>query len=213
MTFAEWVHLLGTPVLVGLYILRLFILLKARPAGDLARPRGRMSRGVLLSYLTIFMPWSMESTRTGWTRYVEFFFFHMGVFSNILLSFLIPYAPGILTSPLRWFFLVAILAAILAGAVRLGRRILVANNRLISTPDDYFSLGLILLFLGFGVPALLGSTAALFGYYIVSFFFLIYEPFSKIRHYIYFPFTRYYYGAQQGKRGFTETRYPDTSSK
>jgi hypothetical protein len=35
----------------------------------------------------------------------------------------------------------------------------------------------------------------------VSALFLVYEPFSKIRHYIYYPFARYYYGVAWGRRG------------
>jgi hypothetical protein len=32
-------------------------------------------------------------------------------------------------------------------------------------------------------------------------FFLIYVPFSKISHYLYYPFTRYYLGKSLGYRG------------
>ena len=38
-------------------------------------------------------------------------------------------------------------------------------------------------------------------YYAVQTFFLLYVPFSKISHYLYYPFTRYYLGKTLGRRG------------
>ena len=38
-------------------------------------------------------------------------------------------------------------------------------------------------------------------YFIIAGLFLVYEPFSKIRHYIYYPFARYFFGASFGRRG------------
>jgi hypothetical protein len=32
-------------------------------------------------------------------------------------------------------------------------------------------------------------------------FFLVYVPFSKISHYLYYPFTRFYFGKTMGYRG------------
>jgi hypothetical protein len=49
------------------------------------------------------------------------------------------------------------------------------------------------------------STAAgewhLLTYFILTAFFLVYVPFSKISHYLYYPFTRYYFGKSMGYRG------------
>ena len=38
-------------------------------------------------------------------------------------------------------------------------------------------------------------------YFIMTAFFLMYVPFSKISHYLYYPFTRYYFGKTMGYRG------------
>ncbi len=38
-------------------------------------------------------------------------------------------------------------------------------------------------------------------FFILTAFFLIYVPFSKISHYLYYPFTRYYLGKTLGHRG------------
>ena len=41
----------------------------------------------------------------------------------------------------------------------------------------------------------------LLAYFIMTAFFLMYVPFSKISHYLYYPFTRYYFGKNDGVPG------------
>ena len=38
-------------------------------------------------------------------------------------------------------------------------------------------------------------------FFLLTAFFLIYVPFSKISHYLYYPFTRYWLGKTLGHRG------------
>jgi len=199
--FENMTHVVGTSILVFLYALRIAILLRRRLAKDRAFPKGKEWTGILWAYFTIFMPWSMDSTWKHWPRYLEFAIFHLGILFNILTSFLITYACGLLATPVREVFAVFIGAGLIVGLVRFVRRIATPHMRIISTPDDYASLALVILFLAFALPALYGSEAALIVYFIIAFFFLIYEPFSKIRHYIYFPFARYFYGASLGRKG------------
>ena len=45
------------------------------------------------------------------------------------------------------------------------------------------------------------SETPLLDYFFLTAFFLIYVPFSKISHYIYYPFARYYLGRTLGHRG------------
>jgi nitrate reductase gamma subunit len=77
--------------------------------------------------------------------------------------------------------------------------------RLISTPDDYFSLVLMSSFFASGVFAVPNeykvSEGPLIFFFIMTTFFLIYVPFSKISHYLYYPFTRYFLGKTMGHRG------------
>jgi hypothetical protein len=143
----------------------------------------------------------MESSRKHWTQYAEFLVFHLGVFVCIALSFAITYAPGALTPPVRVVAFGLMAAALFAGGIRLYRRVRLPEMRIISSPDDYLAMGMVLGFLGTGMLGLAGWEAAIIAYFIVSALFLVYEPFSKIRHYIYYPFGRYYYGAAFGRRG------------
>ena len=55
-------------------------------------------------------------------RYIEFVVFHLGVFANIAISFVIAYAPDVLTAPVRAIGLIVFAAAFIAGSLRLYRR-------------------------------------------------------------------------------------------
>jgi len=85
--------------------------------------------------------------------------------------------------------------------------------RAISSPDDYFSLALLTVwffsaFLSVPNKPEQGETILL-AFFFLTAFFLIYVPFSKISHYLYYPFTRYYFGKTMGYRGV----YPLAKSK
>jgi hypothetical protein len=205
MEFTEFEHLtheIGTAILVLLYILRLIVLFRRRLAQDLAsNPKGDILRGVVDAFLIIVMPWKMESTRKHWIRYVEFVIFHIGVFINIVISFVIAYAPAVLTVSARSVAIFFLAASFVAGSLRLYRRARLPDMRIISSPDDYIAMVMVLLFLSTGILALIGWEPGIIAYFVVAALFLVYEPFSKIRHYIYYPFARYFYGAAFGKRG------------
>ena len=205
MEFTEFQHLthqIGTMILVLLYALRLIVLFRRQPARDLAsNAKGEIWRGTLDAFVTIVAPWKMESTHKHWMRYVEFVIFHLGIFVNILLSFVITYAPQVLSVPVRSLAFVLLAASSIVGSLRLYRRATLAEMRAISSPDDYIAIIMVLLFLFTGLMALLGWQAGIVAYFIIAALFLVYEPFSKIRHYIYYPFARYFYGANLGRRG------------
>ena len=106
------------------------------------------TRGAVHSLFQIALPWEMASTRRHVLLYAGFVVFHVGVAVSIAMSFLIPYAPGAIAAPAAVGTLqVLFAAACLAGVVRLYRRIADPYIRAISTPDDYFSLGLLIVWL------------------------------------------------------------------
>jgi nitrate reductase gamma subunit len=157
------------------------------------------------------MPWAMESTRTKLFLYAQFVVFHLGVTAAIGLSFVIPYVPGLLDSSVLVLILKVIIGgAFLVGVMRLIRRISNQYMRAISSPDDYFSLLLLTAWFAFAflsVPNRMdGGQWHLITYFILTAFFLVYVPFSKISHYLYYPFTRYYLGKTMGHRGIYPIR-------
>jgi nitrate reductase gamma subunit len=197
--------------MVVVYIARItWFLRRFKAGGERQAPTGRMNttkaKGILYSWANIAMPWAMESTRTKPLMYVQFAVFHIGVTVAIALSFVIPYWPTLLDSPSLVVLLqILIGAACLVGLVRLVRRVSNPYMRAISSPDDYFSLTLLTVWFFFAVLAVPNSAANgewhLITYFIMTAFFLMYVPFSKISHYLYYPFTRYYFGKSMGYRG------------
>jgi nitrate reductase gamma subunit len=197
-------------VMALVYTTRIIWLLRFKAGGERQAPTGRVdtskTKGILYSWANVGMPWAMESSRRHAFMYVQFVMFHLGVTTAIALSFIIPYAPGLLDSALLVRILqVVIGAAFLVGVLRMIRRASNLYMRAISSPDDYFSLVLLTVWFFFAFLAVPNSTANgewhLLTYFILTAFFLVYVPFSKISHYLYYPFTRYYLGKTMGYRG------------
>lgn len=197
-------------VMALVYAIRVVWLFRWRAARDRQppNPRGRTSasRGTLYSLGVVAMPCAMESTRRDYLFWAMFATFHLGVAANIALSFIIPYAPGWLESSVLVRALQAVIgAAFLVGCVRIVRRVTRPVMRLISTPDDHFSLALLTVWFLLGVIAAPNDATRgewhLVAYFLVTAFFLVYVPFSKISHYLYYPFSRFYLGRTLGYRG------------
>jgi len=192
------------------YLTRVLWFLRHKAGGErqptTARDPKARRRGILYSWATVAMPWAMESTRRMPFFYVQFVLFHLGVTAAITLSFLIPYGPGVLeSSALVLVFQVLIWAAFAVGVLRLARRIRNPYIRAISSPDDFFAVFLLTVwffFAALSVPNdVSGVEGILLTYFWLTAFFLVYVPFSKISHYLYYPFTRYYLGKSLGYRG------------
>jgi nitrate reductase gamma subunit len=182
-----------------------FKLGKERQATTSRRNTDR-SKGAMYSFFNVAMPWSMESTRRRPLFYLQFAVFHAGVIAAIGMSFVIPYAPQLLTPSMVLALQVIMGAACVVGVLRLIRRVANPYMRAISTPDDYFSLILMTVWFFFATLAAPQGTAARgewasLTYFLLTAFFLLYVPFSKISHYLYYPFGRLYLGRTLGHRG------------
>ena len=192
------------------YITRIVWFLRFKAGGERQAATGAAGttprKGIVYSWANVAMPWVMESTRTKFLLYAQFVIFHLGVTAAIALSFIIPYLPGVLASVVVVGALqVLIGAACLVGVIRIVRRVGSVYMRAISSPDDHFSLVLLTTWFFFAVLAvpndISGGEWHMLTYFILTAFFLIYVPFSKISHYLYYPFTRYYFGKSMGRRG------------
>jgi nitrate reductase gamma subunit len=200
--FQELVHLVATPVMIVLYTARLVILMRHRLVKDKSPdPRGAIAKGVADAFMTLVMPWKMESTRKHWSYYLEFMIFHLGLAFNISLAYLITFVPKMFTPVVRWVFIAFIAAGLIAGILRFIRRYRKPDLKIISYPDDYFSLFLVLLFNAGGILALRGIEWGSYVYFVIVGIFLIYAPFSKIHHYLYYPFARFFYGSETARKG------------
>jgi nitrate reductase gamma subunit len=213
---AEVVHWIALVVMVIVYTMRIRWLLAFNLGKDKSAPgnpgQSNKQRGARYSLWNVAMPWSMESTRTpkGFIFYMSFVIFHLGVVAGIAVAFVSTIAPDFLRTPVVGYTtLVFLVAAFLVSVHRVFRRALRPLMRLISTPDDYFSLLMLTVWFGLGACTqayLMGiwgmtSETLLVAYLYQTSFFLLYVPFSKISHYLYYPFTRTYIGRALGHRG------------
>jgi nitrate reductase gamma subunit len=197
-------------IMACVYSIRIGWLLHFKAGRERQAPTGQFRtnqrKGILYSWMNIAMPWAMESTRTKKIFYAQFVLFHLGVVSAIGLSFVIPYAPRLLElRVLSAALQLSIAAAFVVSLLRIYRRVSNKVMRAISSPDDYFSLILLMVWFFFALLAVPnrpeeGETVLLIYFWLTAFF-LIYVPFSKISHYLYYPFTRYYFGKTMGYRG------------
>jgi hypothetical protein len=200
------VQIAALAFLAVVYTVRLAWIFRFRNRRDRTFAAGRASAGAGYSLMNVAMPRVMESTRKRPGFYAQFVVFHLGVTAAIAATFIIPYAPGLFeVRAIALAFQAIMAAAFLVGLLRLFRRLTNPVLRQINSPDDYFSLVLLVLWFAAGVLAVPNrperGEAPLLAFFGLTAFFLIYVPFSKICHYLYYPFTRYYLGRSLGHRG------------
>lgn len=188
------------------YIFRLIWLFKFKATRERTYSAGDAKAGVVYSMMNVAMPWAMESIRKNPVFYIQFVIFHIGIVAAIAATFIIPYRPDLFTiKAVVLVFQITVGAAFCVGLMRLFRRITRPALRLISTLDDYFSLIMMIVFFAAGFLAIPNnyekSEWPLIAFFGVTAFFLVYVPFSKICHYLYYPFTRYFLGRTMGHRG------------
>jgi nitrate reductase gamma subunit len=204
----DQVQLVALAFMAVVYVLKVRWLLRFRAPAERTPARGDEARGVRYAMTTIAMPWELPSTRVQWLRWAEFAVFHVGVAVAIGLTFVMPYWPRLVGArPVALAFQLVFAAAALAALSRLWRRAVRPDLRLITSPDDLFSLALLAAWLVAGIAAApQTSEPALIAFFGLTAFFLVYVPFSKISHYIYWPFIRYYVGRHLGHRGAYPTK-------
>lgn len=196
-------HYGGLIFMILAYTYKIYQFLQKPVATEGTPARGDHKRAITYAYLTLAMPWELESQKQHWIRYGEFVLFHLAMAVGIGFAFTVPIIPEFMKNSFigacaRLFFVLGFLI----GISRMGRRIFKPEMRKITTPDDFFCLILLSLWMFTGIfAAPLKSETWLFWYYCMATFFLFYVPFSKISHYVYYPFIRFYIGKHFGHRG------------
>ncbi len=165
-------------------------------------PRGGRAAGTLRGYAGIFMPWTRESSRLHLWRWFEFGAYHVGALVAIVITFTLPFAPGVMTRGVSIACAVLITPALLVGFVRIYRRLARPELRFISSLDDHVSLVSLQSFFFTAVMVLLFDTPGWrMTYFLVVAAFLFYVPFSKISHYVYYFFAHALTGSRYSWRG------------
>ena len=159
---------------------------------DRSAPKGSPQAGILYAFTLGMAPWTKEGTRLHSRAYLRGVAFHLGIFIGLGVFLASPWLESLPSLAKALLALGTGLGAFfgLAGFVF---RLAEPNLKALSTPDDYFSVLVVSLFLAcealwlarlLALPVFYGMAAAM----------LVYAPFSKIRHCLYFAASRLFFG-------------------
>lgn len=183
--------------LYGIYIRYAQTKARAFPA-DKSPLKGNPSHGIAYAFTKGMMPWAKESTRIHLIAYLRGIGFHIGIFTaigTVILSPLWGFLPPLLSSTLFWVLIPGALLGAAGGLMRLAEH----NLRGLSLPDDHFAVWLTTLFIAVTGLGLVFE-AFVVPMYIVSALTFAYIPLGKIRHCLYFFFSRTFFGKFFGRR-------------
>ena len=158
--------------------------------------------GVVYAFTLGMAPWAKESARLHWVAYIRGILIHAGIFLGAIFLVASPWL-ALMPLGLRIFLAIFFGVGALLGVAGFGIRLADPTMRLLSTPDDYFSLALVTLFLAAGAAAA-ALPVLLPAFWIISGVTLAYAPFGKIKHFIFFVYERVSLGLVFGRRGVLE---------
>ncbi len=163
------------------------------PVTDRAPARGSALKGSTHFFTVSMLPHKKESASRHLPSFSVGVVFHGAAFIALAL----------LIAPLQWPGLVIPLGAGFAASVYLvGRRVLEAGVRGMSGADDYISASLVGVFiLSAAVRVLSGSASFAVAHNLMGSALLLYMPFGKLRHWLYFFLARGLFGLKLGRRG------------
>lgn len=183
--------------LYGIYLRYVETKRRAVPA-DNSPIKGKVTAGIQYAFTTGMTPWAKESTRIHTIAYLRGIGFHIGIFAAIGAVIISPFW-GYLPSFLSWILFWVLTVGAILGAAGGIMRIVEHNLRGLSLPDDHFAVWLTTLFITSAGLAILNKTF-LIPMYILSAVTFVYIPLGKIRHCLYFFFSRLFFGKFFGRR-------------
>jgi nitrate reductase gamma subunit len=203
----EEVQYVALAFMATMYAIKIYQLMKKPFPAEKAEHKGDRVAGAIHSLGNVLRPWEMESTSKNLYFYTEFMIFHIAVALTIGSTFFIPLIPGIMTPAFTTIVMVFMGLAFLIGLRRIFRRLTAPEIKIITSPDDMFAICLMTTFFAVGFVTmwlfLKGNheTPWMWLFFLMTTFFLIYVPFSKISHYVLYPFGRINFGMIFGGRG------------
>ena len=183
--------------LFGIYLRYAETKRRALPA-DRSPIKGNVSHGIAYAFTTGMLPWAKESTRIHMIAYLRGIGFHIGTFTAIGAVIISPFW-GYLPSLLSWTLFGVLTLGAFLGAAGGVMRIVEHDLRGLSLPDDHFAVWLTTLFITVTGLAVV-SEAFLTPMYIFAAITFVYVPLGKIRHCLYFFFSRTFFGKFFGRR-------------
>ena len=177
---------------------------------DLSRPQGSARRGLLYAFTLGMAPWEKESTRKHWVSYFRGIFFHVGIFAAFGVLLVSPWLEALPEAVTLAGLILTGFGAVF-GFAGIFMRLTGENERVLSLPDDYFSVFLCSLFIALAFTVLL-LPGWLPAFYLVTAMLCVYIPYSKIRHCVYFFFSKFFFGRGFGHRaviGQAKSKYAE----
>lgn len=198
LTFSQLLALAG--LLAGIYGITIRYTETKRRAlpADKSPLKGNPQHGIRYAFTLGMMPWAKESTRIHMIAYLRGIGFHIGIFAAIgalLISPLWGLLPAVLNTLLMIILAIGALLGAAGGIMRLAE----PNLRGLSIPDDHFAVWLVTVWMAVSALAV-WNEALLVTFYVLSAITLAYVPLGKIRHCLYFFFSRTFFGKFFGRR-------------
>jgi hypothetical protein len=181
----------------GIYIRYTETKRRALPA-DKSPLKGNPQHGIMYAFTIGMMPWAKESTRIHVFAYLRGIGFHVGIFTAIGALLISPWW-GFLPAILSTLLVIVLFVGSLLGAAGGVMRIAEHNLRGLSIPDDHFAVWLVTIWMAVSALSVVNE-AFLVAFYILSAITLAYIPLGKIRHCLYFFFSRTFFGKFFGRR-------------
>jgi hypothetical protein len=175
-------------------------LLRAGPRKDFARSSGSRRAGVGYSFTRGMDPRTKESAYLHLPTYAAGLIYHAGTFAAILIFVLLFFFGVRPEGAWTWILVVVLAFSFSSGLGILVKRIALGKLRALSVPDDYISNVLLTVFHLLSIRALVSAELEP-AYYLWSGILLLYAPFGKLRHAVYFIAARVRAGAFYGGRG------------
>jgi nitrate reductase gamma subunit len=169
---------------------------KGKPE-DFATPTGDTTPAVLYSFTGGMSPVKKESAYLHMPTYLAGIIYHLGTFLSIALFFSImcnSFPGSFVALPAAVFLGISVCC----GMAVLLKRIMKNYLRQLSNPDDYISNLLVTAFQALTAIHLLSGTPLL--YYSITILLMLYLPFGKLKHAVYFFAARYQLGFFYGRR-------------
>jgi len=175
-------------------------LLSKRSLADPSPPKGSTKLGVFYAFTLGMLPWKKESARLHWLVYLRGILFHLGIFAGIFVLLLSLFT-SIDYPALNLVLSIILGLGVISGVAAILLRLFDPRLRAISMPDDYISPILVTLFLVAATLFVWDEPGRTF-FYVSTSILCLYLPWSKVRHCVYFFFSRAIFGAMLGHRGF-----------
>lgn len=206
MTVFQIVALVST----GLCFLALFShfikIIRLGAPKDLSQKSGSIYEGVVYANTKAMLPNEKESAYMHLPTYSAGIIFHIGVFSSLLLFILsfFPFFTKWMASG-EWYFIVLGICFLISATCGLSliiKRLFNKNLHSLSNLDDYLSNGLTTLFQYMTAFYILSQSCICVNtaYYISISLLMLYMPWGKLKHVVYYFAARFHLGFFYGRR-------------